>query len=298
MTILVAEDDPASARILEVTLRRCAHAVTLVRNGREALDALGKGPFDAVVTDWMMPELDGIELVRTIRRLPKPHPILLVLTSLRSDEARLHALQSGADEFLCKPLRPVELLERLNSGLARRQSTLVIPAPAPASPSIPTALPPVTSAPPAPVRVSAAPVPERPVRVREGTAPGAMAPFSVVGIAASTGGPLALKAFVEARALSRRTAYLIVLHGPDWVQRHMVTSLASVTDLPVAIAVQGETIEPGKVYLSPGDRHLCVAEGGRKIEIRNTPEINYVRPSADPLFQTLAEGFVGCTDDL
>lgn len=290
MTILVAEDDPASARIIEVTLRRCAHAVTLVRNGREALDALGKGPVDAVVTDWMMPELDGIELVRTIRRLPKPHPILVVLTSLRSDEARLHALQSGADEFLCKPLRPVELLERLNSGLARRQSTVAAPTPAPAA--LPAPIPP---APAGPVRVSVAPMPERPGWAREGTPPGALAPFSVVGIAASTGGPLALKAFVESRALSRRTAYLIVLHGPDWVQRHMVNSLGSVTDLPVVIASHGETIEPGKVYLSPGDRHLCVAEGGRKIEIRNSPEINYVRPSADPLFQTLAEGFGAST---
>ena len=297
MTILVAEDDPASGRIIEVTLRRCAHAVALVRNGREALDALGKGPVDAVITDWMMPELDGIELVRNIRRLPKPHPILVVLTSLRSDEARLHALQSGADEFLCKPLRPVELLERLNSGLARRQSTLVVPAsaPAPGPAALPSVLPSVLPALAAPVRVSAAPAPERPARAGTGTPPGAMGPFFVVGIAASTGGPLALKAFVESRALSRGTAYLIVLHGPDWVQRHMVNSLGSVTDLPVVIAVHGETIEPGKVYLSPGDRHLCVAEGGRRIEIRNSPEINYVRPSADPLFQTLAEGFGAST---
>ncbi len=290
MTILVAEDDRASATVIAVTLRRCAHAVTVVRDGREALDALSKAPVDAVVTDWMMPELDGIELVRTIRRLPKPHPVLLVLTSLRSEEARLHALQSGADEFLCKPLRPVELLERLNSGLARRKATMAVPTPA-AVPVSAAPQPPVSAEPAAPVRLSAAPAPERPVWAREGTPPGAMAPFSVVGIAASTGGPPALKAFVEARALSRRSAYLIVLHGPDWVQRHMVGSLAKVTDLPVSIAVHGETIEPGKVYLSPGDRHLCVAEGGRKIEIRNSPEINYVRPSAAPLFQTMAQGF-------
>lgn len=212
-----------------------------------------------------MPELDGIELVRCICRLPKPHPILVVLTSLRSDEARLHALQSGADEFLCKPLRAVELLERLNSGLSRRRAAMAVPTPGVAP--VPAALPsPITAASAATVRVDTAPAPRRPVRAREGTPPAAMAPFSVVGIAASTGGPPALKAFLEARALSRRSAYLIVLHGPDWVQRHMVNSLATVTDLPVSVALHGETIEPGKVY-----------------------------PSAGPLFETMAEGFGAST---
>lgn len=281
MTILVVEDDSASARVIEVTLKRCAHSVVMARNGREALATLKQGQFDAVVTDWMMPEVDGIELVRNIRRLPKPHPILVVLTSLRSDEARQHALQSGADEFLCKPLRPVELLERLNSGVARRQATVPLPS---AVPMPQPALRPVEGTIPMPMALRPPPVSEI-LKTRPAPA------FHAVGIAASTGGPLAIKAFLEVRPLSRRAAYLIVLHGPDWVQRHMVTSLASVTDLPVVVASHGEPVEPGKVYLSPGDRHLCVAPDGLHIEIRNTPEINYVRPAADPLFHSLASGF-------
>ena len=275
MTILVAEDDPASARIIEVTLKRCGYSVVMTPNGREALATLRQGSVDVVVTDWMMPELDGIEVVRSIRRLPKPHPVLIVLTALRSDEARDHALQSGADEFLSKPLRSNELLDRIHSGLARRQATVstLLSKTIPVLGSVTTQSP--GFAPPATLTRKPTPA----------------APFSAVGIAASTGGPLAIKAFLEACPLSRRAAYLIVLHGPDWVQRNMVTSLSSVTDLPVGIAVHGAPVEPGRVYLSPGDRHLCLAEKGFEIEIRDTPEINYVRPSADPLFQSLADRF-------
>ncbi len=124
MNILVVEDDPISGLVLTTALEDLGHAVTLRCDGLEAWGLLeksqmGKERFDLVVTDWMMPQVDGLELcsrIRAQRSLSYTYVILLTVKGL--PEERLEALEAGADDFLIKPLDPAELIARLE--VARR----------------------------------------------------------------------------------------------------------------------------------------------------------------------------------
>jgi PAS domain S-box-containing protein len=114
MRILIAEDDPVFALMLEKTLRRFGHEVVAKRDGAEAWTAIQREPFPVVITDWMMPNLQGIELCRLIRTLrDRDYTYVIVLTCKGRREDRLEALRAGADDFLQKPLDSEDLSARL-----------------------------------------------------------------------------------------------------------------------------------------------------------------------------------------
>ena len=97
MKILIAEDDATSALMLQRTLTKGDYDVTVARDGIDALAAIKQKPFDALVTDWMMPRMDGIELIRQVQTIVKPVPVIIVVTALDSVEAQAHALEAGAE---------------------------------------------------------------------------------------------------------------------------------------------------------------------------------------------------------
>ncbi|HVO76944.1 MAG TPA: diguanylate cyclase [Candidatus Bathyarchaeia archaeon] len=114
--VLVAEDHPALRKQLEFMLTKAGFAVTSVENGRQALELTRKQFFPIVVTDWMMPEMDGVELCRAIRGDPAPGYVYIVLLTAKSSKDDIvTGLQAGADDFLSKPYHPAELLARLNT---------------------------------------------------------------------------------------------------------------------------------------------------------------------------------------
>lgn len=122
MRILLAEDEKKMARAIAEALGQEGHEVVSAGNGREALDAVDAGPeFDLVLLDWMMPELDGIEVLRTLRGRDSGVPILL-LTARDSVEDRVEGLDAGADDYLVKPFAIPELCARVRA-LARRGRT-------------------------------------------------------------------------------------------------------------------------------------------------------------------------------
>ncbi len=119
MRILLAEDEEKMARAIAEALSQEGHEVVSARNGREALDAVDAGPeYHLVLLDWMMPELDGIEVLRTLRGRDSGVPILL-LTARDSIEDRVEGLDAGADDYLVKPFAIPELCARVRA-LARR----------------------------------------------------------------------------------------------------------------------------------------------------------------------------------
>jgi CheY-like chemotaxis protein len=88
MRILIAEDDAVSRMMLEVVLKKAGHLVTVTTNGAEAWEALQQPDAPAlVILDWMMPKLDGLELIHRIRARPTDHPLLIRLN--RRDERPL-----------------------------------------------------------------------------------------------------------------------------------------------------------------------------------------------------------------
>ena len=114
MKILIAEDDTVSRHFLERILQKLGYIVTTSRNGKEAWEAYQTSDFPVVISDWMMPEMDGVELCRRIRRYTKAHHChFMILTARTSKADFLEAMEAGADDYLTKPLDPDEIEVRL-----------------------------------------------------------------------------------------------------------------------------------------------------------------------------------------
>jgi CheY-like chemotaxis protein len=115
MRILIAEDDPVSAKILQFTLENCGHDVTLTTDGTQALERFDNEPFRVIVSDWMMPGTDGIELCRQVRARPKTdYTYFILLTAIHTGKDNLRtAMEAGVDDFLTKPLDREGVIMRL-----------------------------------------------------------------------------------------------------------------------------------------------------------------------------------------
>lgn len=112
--ILVVEDSPTQALQLQFLLESEGYQVTVAHNGREGLEWLGKQPFSIVITDWVMPEMDGVELCREIRaQMDSDYIYLFLVTAKSSKDEIVKGLEGGADDYLVKPIEPAELVARL-----------------------------------------------------------------------------------------------------------------------------------------------------------------------------------------
>ncbi|ANT60978.1 DNA-binding response regulator [Salipiger sp. CCB-MM3] len=118
MHILVIEDDPTTGDYVATGLRSEGHVVDLVPDGRDGLVQAMAGSYDVMVLDRMVPGVDGMSILRTLRASRNPVPVLL-LTSLDGVEDRIGGLNAGADDYLVKPFAFGELSARLNA-LSRR----------------------------------------------------------------------------------------------------------------------------------------------------------------------------------
>jgi signal transduction histidine kinase len=117
MRILIAEDEPVSRRLLEATLTKSGYEVIACVNGKDALSLLtGDAPPEIAILDWMMPELDGVEVCRRVRETCIPIYIIL-LTAKTQREDLIAGLQSGADDYITKPFNQQELSARLQVGV-------------------------------------------------------------------------------------------------------------------------------------------------------------------------------------
>ncbi len=120
-TILVVDDDRKLLDMLRRTLAYEGYHVVTAADGREALAQARKQRPDVVVLDWLMPELDGIEVAKRLREADNT-PILM-LTARDAVEDRVEGLDSGADDYLVKPFAPAELLARIRALLRRSETT-------------------------------------------------------------------------------------------------------------------------------------------------------------------------------
>ncbi|MEA3208739.1 MAG: hypothetical protein QOE70_1796 [Chthoniobacter sp.] len=115
MKILIAEDDAIATKVLRLTLQRLGHEVVAARDGAEAWELFDEEPFRVIVSDWMMPELDGLDLCRRVRdRAQTPYTYFIILTAAHTDpDDYTLAMDSGVDDFLTKPLNREMLRTRL-----------------------------------------------------------------------------------------------------------------------------------------------------------------------------------------
>lgn len=121
--ILLVDDEPTQRLIMARLLKRAGYEVETAGNGREALAKLETGDFQLMITDWEMPEMDGIALCSAVRALQnKAYVYIILLTARDAIEHVVTGLQAGADDYLTKPVIEPELMARLNTG--RRIVTL------------------------------------------------------------------------------------------------------------------------------------------------------------------------------
>lgn len=254
--VLVVEDELVGALLLKRLLMKAGYDVVLASNGSEAIDHLKRETFDAVLTDWMMPQTDGIELIKHIRRKISPLPYIVLITALVSEGSKQYAVESGADDFIAKPVDIDDLMTRLRDGLERQSQ----------------------SKPVVPVNIVTREVDVKP-------------PHVCVAIASSTGGPPTLMHVFKNLEWKNNAAFLLVQHGPAWMLETFSERLRKESGMPVNLVANRMKIEAGSIYLAPGDKHIRVDKDSYHVLIDNGPKENFVRPSAEPLFRSAADAY-------
>lgn len=116
--ILVVEDDPFFQRVLVRRLEAEGYQVQSASDGREGMKAIVTFEPDLVISDWMMPQVDGLELCQSVKTgLKETAPYFILLTAKGEISDKLLALDTGADDYLVKPCDQGELMARVRAGL-------------------------------------------------------------------------------------------------------------------------------------------------------------------------------------
>ena len=121
--ILIAEDEEGIARVIDRGLRGDGHRTTVVTDGIAALEAASGGHVDLVVLDVGLPKMDGFTVLRMLRTMDEPVPVIMC-TARDSVEDTVHGLENGAEDYLAKPFRVEELLARVKLRLRQHAEAL------------------------------------------------------------------------------------------------------------------------------------------------------------------------------
>jgi two-component system, chemotaxis family, protein-glutamate methylesterase/glutaminase len=179
----------------------------------------------------------------------------MMVTALASPQARQRALEAGADVYVTKPIDAGLVIDALQKGLAQKRQGHQY---------------------------------EKLLKNAEG---GWRGNIVGVGITASTGGPPMVRELLHGLTPTTDAAFFIVQHGPAWMLEAFVSRLQEETTMPVRLGKHDMRVEPGTVYLAPGDQHMIVDPCHPRILLTDDPPENYVRPAADPLFRSMATAF-------
>ena len=121
--ILVVDDEPDILEFLSYNLEKEGFLVETAENGKQALEKAKKNQPDIVLLDVMMPEMDGIETCRTMREMPQfEHTIIAFLTARTEDYSQIAGFETGADDYISKPIKPRVLVSRLRALLRRYEA--------------------------------------------------------------------------------------------------------------------------------------------------------------------------------
>lgn len=119
MRLAILEDNHEHAQLLHEWLTAAGHSCRAYASGKEFIKDAGRESFDLMLLDWQVPDVDGMEVLRWVRANIAEHVPVLFLTGRNAEEDIVHALSSGADDYLIKPPRRMELLARIEA-LTRR----------------------------------------------------------------------------------------------------------------------------------------------------------------------------------
>jgi two-component system, chemotaxis family, protein-glutamate methylesterase/glutaminase len=278
--VLVADDSAFMRKVLLGILDSDGgfEIVGEARDGREAVEKNAALKPQVITMDVNMPHMDGLQATEVIMST-EPRPIVIVSSESRAGaEATLRALELGAIDFVAKPSSAVDLdMSCVREELVRKLRMA-------AKVRVVRNL--MRKAPVAVASNMQARVEER--RQEAAPAPGihgVRLPIAV--LAASTGGPATLMKLLAQFRAGFPAALLVVQHMPGSFTPHFAEQLASVSQIPVKQAENGEELRAGQAYVCPGDCHLRVAPPGR-IVLDDGPRIAGYRPSIDVTLESVA----------
>ncbi len=272
--VLVADDSAFMRKVLVSILDSDGsfEVVGEARDGREAVEQSAKLKPNVITMDINMPHMDGLQATEIIMST-EPRPILIVSSESREGaKATLRALELGAIDFLAKPTSAIDLdMSSVRDELVRKLRTASkVRVIRNLSRSAESAMPAL-----GPLEPLAA------YAVNDSSGP----PVAV--LAASTGGPATLMKLVPQFPRDFPGAVLVVQHMPGAFTSQFAEQLASVSQLPVKQAENGETLRAGQVYVCPGDSHLRLVAPGRVV-LDSGPRIAGYRPSIDVALESVA----------
>ncbi len=276
--VMVVDDSVVIRRLVTHALEADSEleVVGVASNGAIGLKRIPQLNPDVITLDIEMPEMDGLEMLRHLRReFPAVRVIMFSTLTERGASATLEALSLGADDYVTKASNEGSLdqsLHRLRDELLPKiKQFFVMPA---AVRTTPVAAPPVFM--PLPVRIGS-------TRAK------------VVLIGVSTGGPAALGSILPQIPDYFPLPILVVQHMPPLFTRLLAERLHATCKLPVAEAAPGERVMPGKILIAPGDFHMKVAPNGNEMRIclDQSPPLNSCRPAVDALFASAGEAYGG-----
>ena len=115
--ILIAEDDPVSRQILKKVLKKEGYEIIEAENGQAALSSFMDDKINILITDWFMPEIEGLELTRRIRSLKLDYYVYIIMITGNEDrKSVLKGFDAGADDYIVKPYMPEEVIARIRTG--------------------------------------------------------------------------------------------------------------------------------------------------------------------------------------
>ncbi len=284
--MLVVDDSVVIRRLVTHALEQdpALEVVGAASNGAIALQRIPQLNPDVLTLDIEMPEMDGLEMLRRVRReYPQLRVIMFSTLTERGAAVTLEALTLGADDYVAKASNEGSLdrsMTRLREELVPKiKQFFHMPAQGRAVAQL------------EPVRVSATP----PARWGTQAIQSTEVRPRVVVIGVSTGGPTALGAILPELPAGFPLPVLVVQHMPPLFTRLLAERLHSSCRLPVEEASQGDPVEAGKILIAPGDFHLKVVSngGGVRVCLDQSPPLNSCRPAVDALFTSIAEVYGG-----
>ena len=124
--ILIADDEPNQLELMAFNLKSSGFICIKARNGEEALELIEENSPDLVILDWMMPNMSGIDLCRSLRSRAETKQLPIIILSARSEDSdKSLGLDTGADDYISKPFSPKELISRVNALLRRSRPGLI-----------------------------------------------------------------------------------------------------------------------------------------------------------------------------